>query len=194
MRTTSLARRLLLAAAVPLLHVETAIADPVSAAEVAVVQRDGRHDFDFLIGDWTVRLRKLLKPLTGSTTWIEYRGTSRTRKIWGELANTEEFDVEGPPPLPPIRAQTLRLYNPDSRQWSIYLVNAAKGVLSLPPVVGQFTGGVGEFVDHEEFGGRWILVRYVWSDITPLSATMTQSFSADGGRSWEPNWICELSR
>ena|SRR5688572_27359937 len=151
-------------------------------------------DFDFLIGDWTVRLRKLLQPLTGSTAWIDYTGTSTTRKIWDDHANTEEFDVLGPSPHPPIRAQTLRLYNPDSRQWSIYLVNAAKGVLALPPVVGQFTDGVGEFVSHEEFGGRWILVRYVWAGITPESATMMQSFSADGGKSWEANWVCELSR
>jgi len=41
---------------------------------------------------------------------------------------------------------------------------------------------------------RAILVRYMWSDISPQSARMEQSFSADGGRSWEVNWICELTR
>lgn len=163
-------------------------------AATASAQHDGLHDFDFLIGHWHVHLRKLLRPLTGSTDWIEYSGTSSTRKIWDDRANTEEFDVDSPENNLHIRAQTLRLYNPDSRQWSIYLVNAAKGVLSLPPVVGQFTDGRGEFYDQEDFAGRSIFVRYEWFNISPASARMVQSFSADGGKSWEANWICELSR
>ena len=93
-----------------------------------------------------------------------------------------------------IKAQTLRLYNPASHQWSIYLLDLDKGVLSVPPVVGEFTGRRGEFYDQEEWKGRAILVRYVWSDISPQSARMEQSFSADGGKTWEVNWICELSR
>ena len=157
-------------------------------------QRDGLGDFDFLIGHWQVRLRKRLNPLTGSTTWVDYTGTSATRKIWDDRANTEEFEVDSPENKLHIKAQTLRLYNPDSHQWSIYLVYADKGVLSLPPVVGQFTDGLGEFYDQEEFGGRSILVRYQWFNVSPVAARMEQSFSPDGGKSWEVNWICELSR
>jgi hypothetical protein len=93
-----------------------------------------------------------------------------------------------------LKAQTLRLYNPESEQWSIYLVDVVKGVLSTPPVVGRFTGKRGEFYDQEEWKGRAILVRFVWLDISPTSARMEQSFSADGGKSWEVNWICELTR
>jgi hypothetical protein len=74
------------------------------------------------------------------------------------------------------------------------LVDVDKGVLSLPPVVGQFTGNRGEFFDQEDYKGRAILVRYVWLNISPRSARMEQSFSPDGGKTWEPNWICELSR
>jgi hypothetical protein len=37
-------------------------------------------------------------------------------------------------------------------------------------------------------------VRYQWTDISPHAAKMEQAFSVDGGRSWEVNWICELSR
>jgi len=29
----------------------------------------------------------------------------------------------------------------------------------------------------------------VWSGITPTSAHFEQSFSDDGGKTWEPNWI-----
>ena len=77
---------------------------------------------------------------------------------------------------------------------SIYLVDLDNGTLSLPPVVGGFTGNRGEFFDQEEYKGRAILVRYVWLNLSPQSARMEQSFSADGGRTWEVNWICELSR
>ena len=68
------------------------------------------------------------------------------------------------------------------------------GTLSLPPVVGSFNGKRGEFYDQEDFKGRVILVRYMWLDISPNSARMEQSFSPDGGKTWEVNWICELSR
>ena len=93
-----------------------------------------------------------------------------------------------------IKAQTLRLYNPASHQWSIYLVDLDKGVLSTPPGVGQFTGNRGEFLDQEDFKGRAIIVRFLWLNLSPRSARMEQSFSADGGKSWEVNWVCELSR
>ena len=85
-------------------------------------------------------------------------------------------------------------HNPDSHQWSIYLVDVDKGTLDLPPVVGQFTGTRGEFYDQEQYKGRAILVRYMWLNISPKSARMEQSFSPDGGKTWETNWICELTR
>jgi hypothetical protein len=157
-------------------------------------QRDGSHDFDFLIGDWKAHVRRLPDRLVGSSAWIEYDGISRHKKILDSNANFEEFEVDNLEKHLHIKAQTLRLYNPESHQWSIYLLDVAKGTLSLPPVVGQFTGRRGEFYDQEEYKGRAILVRYVWTDISPKSARMEQSFSADGGKSWEVNWICELSR
>ncbi len=93
-----------------------------------------------------------------------------------------------------IKAQTLRLYNSESHQWSIYGLDVNKGVLNLPPVVGQFTGNRGAFFDQEEYKGQMILVRYVWLNISPKYARMEQSFSPDGGKSWEVNWICDLAR
>ena len=138
-------------------------------------QRDGSHDFDFLIANWKAHVRRLPDRLNNSTIWVEYDGISNHKKLR-------------------IKAQTLRLYNPTSHQWSIYLVDLDKGTLSLPPVVGQFTDNRGEFFDQEDFKGRAILVRYVWLDIPPNSARMEQSFSPDGGKTWEVNWICELSR
>jgi hypothetical protein len=157
-------------------------------------QRDGAHDFDFLIGDWKAHVRRLPDRLVGSNTWIEYDGISKHKKILDSNANFEEFEVDGHKPGTHLKAQTLRLYNKESHQWSIYLVDVDAGVLGTPPVVGQFIGHRGEFFDQEVWKGRAILVRYVWLDISPTSARMEQSFSDDGGKSWEVNWICELSR
>lgn len=165
-----------------------------AAAAAPAALRDGAHDFDFLIGDWKAHVRRLPDRLTGSNNWIEYDGISRHKKILDSNANFEEFEVDGHGKGQHIKAQTLRLYNPDSHQWSIYLVDVDKGVLGTPPVVGQFTDHRGEFYDQEDYKGRSILVRYMWFDISPQSARMEQSFSADGGKSWEVNWICELTR
>jgi hypothetical protein len=155
---------------------------------------DGQTDFDFVIGDWRAHVRRMPDRLNGSTTWIEYEGTSSHQKLFGGPANLEEFKVESLDGKLEIHAQTLRLYNAESRQWSIYLVDAAKGTLGLPPVVGDFRAGRGVFYDQELFKGRAIFVRYQWFDLSPLACRMEQSFSADGGQSWETNWICALSR
>jgi len=163
-----------------------------AAAQERAAPHDGAHDFDFLIGNWKAHVRRLPDRLVGSTRWVEYDGISNHKKLLDSNANFEEFDVTGPAGR--IKAQTLRLYNPESRQWSIYLVDLEKGQLSLPPVVGDFRSGRGEFYDQEAWKGRMILVRYVWQNLSPKSARMEQSFSDDGGKTWEVNWICELSR
>ena len=157
-------------------------------------QRDGSHDFDFLIGDWKAHVRRLPDRLNNSNVWVEYDGISNHHKLLDSNANFEQFEVTSTDKKLHIKAQTLRLYNPVSHQWSIYLVDLDNGTLSLPPVVGGFNGNRGEFFDQEEYKHRAILVRYVWLNISPKSARMEQSFSPDGGKSWEVNWICELSR
>ncbi len=177
-----------------------AIAAPSLAApaEIAAMpidpNHDGAHDFDFLIGDWKAHVRRLPERLVGSDHWIEYDGISNHKKLLDSNANFEEFDARSTDKTLRIKAQTLRLYNPVSHQWSIYLVDLDAGSLGLPPVVGQFTGKRGEFYDQEIWKGRAILVRYMWLDMSPHAARMEQSFSPDGGKSWEVNWICELSR
>lgn len=167
---------------------------PLQTAAQAAPSRDGAHDFDFLIGNWKAHVRRLPDRLVGSNTWVEYDGISNHKKVLDSNANFEEFEVDNPEKHLHIKGQTLRLYNPESHQWSIYTLEVDKGVLSLPPVVGQFTGNRGEFYDQEQYKGRAILVRYVWLNISPKSARMEQSFSPDGGKTWETNWICELSR
>jgi hypothetical protein len=160
-------------------------------------QRDGSHDFDFLIGDWKAHARALRNRLDDSDNpkgWVDQVGISNHKKLLDSNANFEEFDVYGVQLHNHNKGQTLRLYNPETHQWSIYLVDVDKGTLDLPPVIGQFTGNRGEFYSQDTHNGRSIYVRYVWLNISPKSARMEQSWSADGGKTWEVNWICELSR
>jgi len=157
-------------------------------------QRDGSHDFDFLIGDWKAHVRRLPDRLNHSDKWDVYDGISNHHKLLDSNANFEQFEVTSTDKKLHIKAQTLRLYNPTTRQWSIYLVDLDNGTLDSPPVVGGFDGKRGEFFHQENFKGRTILVRYMWLNISPASARMEQSFSPDGGQTWETNWICELSR
>jgi hypothetical protein len=159
-----------------------------------ITAHDGAHDFDFLIGDWKAHVRRLPERLVGSNAWVTYDGISNHKKLLGSNANFEEFEVDSPESHLHIRAQTLRLYNAESRQWHIYGIDVDKGTIEPTPVVGQFTGKRGEFFNQQDWKGRTILVRYMWLDVSPTSARMEQSFSDDGGKTWEVNWICELSR
>ena len=157
----------------------------------ATERRDGRHDFDFAIGTWKTQLKRLVRPLTGSTTWVELEGTTVVRKIWEGRANLAELKLhtaDGP-----VHVLSLRLYNPQARQWSLNTANASSGTLSVP-TVGEFKDGRGEFYDQEVFDGRTILVRNIWSDITADSCRFEQSFSDDGGKTWEVNWIAVDTR
>jgi hypothetical protein len=182
----------LLCAAIPAAAIAADGSPPPIVA--AAAQHDGAHDFDFLIGDWKAHVRRLPERLVGSDQWDEYDGISNHHKLLDTNANFEQFEVSGAGGKLHIKGQTLRLYNPATRQWSIYLVDLDQGTLDTPPVVGQFSGNHGEFYNQQSWKGRLVLVRYVWLNLSPKSARMEQSFSPDGGKTWEVNWICELSR
>ncbi len=162
-----------------------------SADAARAAPRDGSHDFDFEIGVWKTHLSRLVNPLSGSTTWVEYEGTSVVRRIWGGRANLVELTAQGPSGR--IEALSLRLYNPESRQWSLNFSNPRTGVLS-PPTIGEFRNGRGEFYSQETLNGRAVLVKFVISDITDDSCRFEQFFSDDGGKTWELNWVAVDTR
>jgi hypothetical protein len=164
---------------------------PLPAAAQST-QRDGSHDFDFEFGAWKTHLRRLVHPLTGSTTWTDYSGTSVVYKIWGGRANYGELEVDGP--AGHIEGLTIRLYDPQAHHWNISFANAAFGQIGTPPMAGGFENGRGEFYDQETFDGRAIFARFIFSDITANTFRFEQSFSDDGGKTWEPNWIATFER
>jgi hypothetical protein len=159
---------------------------------VAAEPRDGQHDFDFEIGRWKIHLKKLKDRLKGSHEWIEFDGTTVTRPLWNGKAVIEEMEVDAPV-AGHIEGMTVRLYSPTAHQWSIYWANQKNGRFDNP-MSGEFKDGRGEFYDQEPWEGRMILVRYIWSNITPKSAHFEQAFSDDGGKTWEVNWITDQQR
>lgn len=162
-----------------------------AASKTSPQLRDGQHDFDFEFGSWKVHLSRRQRPLTGSDTWVEYEGTSVVRRVWNGRANLGEIEVDGP--AGHIEGLSLRLYNPESRQWHISWANSRDGSLG-PAMVGGFANGRGEFYNQEFLNGRAIFVRFIFSDITPTSFRIEQAFSDDGGKTWETNWITRFTR
>jgi hypothetical protein len=162
-----------------------------TTAQAPAQSRDGQHDFDFEIGKWKTQLKRLTHPLTGSSTWVEYEGTSTVTPVWGGRANLVELEANGP--AGHIEALSLRLYNSESHQWSLNFANSSGGSLSQP-TIGEFKNGVGEFYDQETLNGRAIFVRFVIKQINPNLCEFEQAFSADGGKKWEINWIATDNR
>ena len=159
--------------------------------EAARVVRDGSHDFDFEIGTWTTRLKRLAKPLSGSDEWIEYTGTTTVRKVWDGRANLVELVADGPDGH--FEGLNLRLYDPRSGQWRLNFANRRAGVLT-PPTIGGFRDGRGEFYDQEDFEGRAVFVRFLILPQGPDTIRFEQAFSEVGGKTRETNWIATDTR
>ena len=92
-----------------------------------------------------------------------------------------------------VQGLSLRVYDPNARQWRIHWANSRDGSLGAA-MVGGFKNGRGEFYDQEDFDGRPIFVRFIFSDITPASFKIEQAFSDDAGKSWETNWITTFTK
>ena len=166
----------------------------VSAQQSVTDKRDGQHDFDFLVGTWKFHLKRLKRRLVGSTEWVEFDGTTVCRKVLDGRAEVEEMNVESADKHIHIQGLALRLYNPESHQWSIYWANAADGVLEQNPMVGQFSNGRGEFYNQQIYEGKAVYARFVWSGVTTNSPHFEQAFSTDGGKTWETNWITDQTK
>jgi hypothetical protein len=153
-------------------------------AHAAVV--DGQHDFDWEIGSWDTRLQRLREPLSGKTEWIEYSGSSVIKPLMGQRANLVELDVAGAAGR--ITGVSLRLYQPASGQWTLNFANLANGLMT-EPMAGSFEKGLGTFYGQDSVNGRTVFVRFL---VIPMNANQwrfEQAYSADGGKTWENNWI-----
>lgn len=176
--------------------------DTAAIAPTVNAVADPVRDFDFLIGRWHSHNRKLRAPLTGrgaaAADWEEFDTELETSKLPDGINNVDRFS--GAAWRPGYVGTTLRIYNPTTKLWGLYSFDTrgngfdAKTSALLPPVIGRFEGDSGFFEGPDEFNGRPITVRYHWQRQGPGRALWQQSFSTDGGKTWEVNWICQHVR
>jgi hypothetical protein len=145
-------------------------------------------DFDFLTGSWNVHNRRLTKRLVGSDEWIEFTAPAVCWPLFDGMANVDEITFPDG-----TRGLTLRLFDQEREEWSLYWASSGNGTL-FPPVVGRFKDGRGVFYGDDTEGGTPVRVRFIWSDITPNSVRWEQAFSVDGGATWEVNWTMHFTR
>ena len=149
---------------------------------------DGRHDFDFFHGRWTVENRRLReRHAGGGAQWEEFPGTLDCRPLLGGLGNIDEYRCHD------VHGLTLRLFDPAARQWSDRWASSRDGQLG-DPALGRFTGGQGVFIGRDTHAGRPALSRSVWREITPDGFIWEQAGSLDDGASWEINWVMHVRR
>ena len=147
------------------------------------------HDFDYFAGAWRTRQHRLKARGVGSTAWEDFPATLCMTPYLGGLATVDELYM----PTKGWAGLTLRTFDRQQRQWSIYWVSSATGRLELPPVRGGFEGDHGEFYGEDEDDHRPVKVRFLWNKIDHDHARWEQAFSYDN-RSWETNWIADFER
>ena len=163
-----------------------AVATPSAEADSAV------HDFDFYMGKWRVHHRRLKERLVGSDEWQEFEGTSEAFPVLSGAGNVDDNVLELPAGT--YRGVSLRSFDPESGDWSIWWLDGRNPGRLDPPVVGGFKDGIGTFKCDDTFNGRPIVVRFLWSNITGATCRWEQAFSPDGGETWEVNWIMDSTR
>jgi len=165
-----------------------AAAEQGTAQQTVSAEPSGQTDFDWEFGTWKTGVRLLLNPLTGKQAeWAEYNGTSVVRPLlWGR-ANFVELSVLGP--AGKIEGGSLRLFNPQSKQWSLNYANLRNGMLTSPVYGGFDASGRGIFYGQDIIDGRAVWVRFVITRPSRTEAHFEQAYSTDGGVNWEVNWI-----
>jgi hypothetical protein len=152
---------------------------------------DGRADFDFYLGVWDTKNRRLKEWLNGCDTWEEFSGTHVAHKLLDGIGHMDEATLDIPTGR--VAFLTVRLFDPQTRLWSIYGANSSQGILSAPQI-GRFENGRGLFYAHEVLEGRAIFSRYLWTPMSDTACRWEQAFSEDGGATWETNWIADFTR
>ena len=159
-------------------------------AHVAGARLPTAQDFDFFMGRWTVQNRRLTERLAGSDEWEEFESTSVAHPILGGLGNEDEFRTRH---AGGFIGMSFRFFDPERQRWSIYWADSRRPGELDPPVFGTFSGDIGVFEGEDEFDGRPIKVRFIWSGTRTRTPRWEQAFSADDGETWETNWVMDFS-
>ena len=94
----------------------------LSEAEAASAGVSGERGFDFLLGRWRVRHRKLRSRLAGADDWFEFDGTLDVLPVLGGLGNIDRNVLNDPSGR--YLATSLRLFDGRSGEWAIRWIDA----------------------------------------------------------------------
>ena len=192
-RTATVMGLLTLSLAIPRLLTAQSNQDPGHGMSQIESAPPGVHDFDFLVGHWRVHHPKLKERLANSHEWIEFEGTLISQPLMGSYSNVDDLVLEVPGGA--YRGVALRSFDSKTQQWSIWWLDSRTPLGPLdPPMRGSFHNGVGTSYADDTFNGRPVRVRFIWSRITPTSCHWEQAFSPDGGKTWETNWVQDITR
>lgn len=165
-------------------------ADAAAPPGYTTARQGDAHDFDFLAGAWSTVQRRLKARNVGSQDWEAFPARLCMTHYLDGIANVDELYM----PTLGRRGLTLRSFDTQKRQWSIFWVATPSGKFDPNPVVGGFAGGKrGEFYTEDLDGDKAIKVRYTWENLDPDHARWSQAFSYDN-RTWETNWTADFTR
>jgi hypothetical protein len=164
---------------------------PDGKLAITASESSSKHDFDFLVGRWKIRNRKLKEPLSGREEWMELHATQELRQILHGSGNFDIFssELDGKP----FEGFTLRLFDPQTRLWTIYWADSSAVRLDGGKV-GSFDGDIGEFFARDVISGKNVIVRFHWDKRDPEAPVWSAAFSVDEGRAWEWNWYAYFTR
>jgi hypothetical protein len=143
-------------------------------------------DWLWLQGNWDVHHERLRDRLVGSTTWDEFGGRTSMWLTLGGLGTIDDCLLYLP--AGSYRAIAPRAFDPATGQWNIWWLDGRMAGKLDPPVRGVFAGSEGEFRGADVHKGTPVTVRFRWHETNGKRPWWDQSFSTDGGRSWEINW------
>jgi hypothetical protein len=159
--------------------------------DIVTSETSSHTDFDFLFGRWTIHNRKLKTRLSNSNEWVEFEATCECRKILQGFGNVDQFitEFDGIP----FEGASFRLFNPQTKLWSIYWADSNAAVMDVPQV-GSFDGSLGRFYAEDTHDGKPIVVVFEWDKTNPDAPLWSQAFSPDRGETWEWNWYMKFQR
>jgi hypothetical protein len=156
---------------------------------------DGRHDFDFIFGEWKIHNRKRRDAADPTCEdWVEFETTSSTGPIFGGLSHLEHIYADDQAPGGAWEGLTIRQFDPDAGVWRIWWASTRRPGHVDPPLSGRFTDGEGVFVGEDVLAGKPIGLRFTWSSPDPDRARWTQEFSWDAGQTWRLDWVMDFTR
>ena len=150
-----------------------------------------KDDFDFFQGKFKLHNKKLKSIFNHCDEWDEFESTQEMYKVLHGLGNIDNFLAtrDGKP----FEGMTVRLFNPETKLWSLYWADSNKGKFDSP-VVGSFENNIAYFFTKDLINEKEVIVVFRWDSTDRNNPVWSQAFSNDNGINWEWNWYMYMTK